>query len=381
MKMLVPAIISYLPLAAAALAFVSIVVPSVTRTRARAIWAIALLLAGSRGIVFKGLGNSYFTPNFPEAVVWAWYVASATLFLMLVLRLFWWTKRGRTTVLPALALLLAAWGAWEGFRAPTLKEVTLTVPNLPQELDGYKILQISDIHCSSAARRWRTERIVNMANAAKPDLICLTGDYADGLVSERAHDLEPLLSLVAPDGVWCVMGNHEYYQDGARWRSWERASGLRFLANDCVYPRAHLALAGVNDPIGVSLGPDVAPNVEHAFRTSATNDFRVLLAHRPKDFRENAREWGVDLQLSGHTHGGIAPGLASLVAMLNGGFVRGLYEEGDARLYVSPGAGLWSGFPIRFFNRSEMTLFTLTPRACDLDNRATECRAEKPVQD
>ncbi len=359
MKMLVPAIISYLPLAAAAIAFVAIVVPSNLKTRARAIWAIVLLLAGSRGIVFKSLGNSYFTPNFPEAVVWAWYVASAALFILLVLRLFWWTKRGRTTILPALALLLAAWGAWEGFRAPALKEVTLSFPSLPKELDGYRILQITDVHCSSAARRWRTQRIVETANAAKADLICLTGDYADGLVSERANDLKPILSLTAPDGVWCVTGNHEYYQDGARWRKWERESGLKFLVNDCVHPRAHLALAGVNDPTGITRGPDVAPNVEHAFRTSTTNDFRILLAHRPKGFRENAQRFGVDLQLSGHTHGGVAPGLASLVALLNGGFVRGLYEEGDARLYVSPGAGLWAGFPIRFFNRSEITLFTL----------------------
>ena len=115
----------------------------------------------------------------------------------------------------------------------------------------------------------------------------------------------------------------------------------------------------MNDPIALPCGPDVPPNVASAFRESDTNDFRILMAHRPLGFTRNAKRDGVDFQLSGHTHGGVMPGLAQLVALMNGGFVRGFYEEGDARLYVSPGAGLWAGFPIRFFNRSEVTLFVL----------------------
>ena len=119
------------------------------------------------------------------------------------------------------------------------------------------------------------------------------------------------------------------------------------------------ALAGVNDPVAFLNGPDVPPNVTSAFRESDTNDFRILMSHRPLGFDVNAKRDGVDFQLSGHTHGGVCPGLAQVVALMNGGFVRGFYEVGDARLYVSPGAGLWAGFPIRFFNRSEITLFVL----------------------
>ena len=358
-KMLVPYLLAYFPFLVAALAFVSIVVPSRMKTRARAIWAMVLLFAASRSLVFESFGGSLFTPNFPEAVVWLWYFACSALYILLGLRIFWWTPHGRTTVMPALAVLIAAWGVWEGFRPPALREIEVSFKNLPAELDGYRLLQITDVHCSSAARKWRTQAIVDLANAAKPDLVCLTGDYADGYVDERADDLKPLLGLKATDGVWSVTGNHEYYQDGRKWRQWERDNGFNYLVNDCVHPRPRLALAGVNDPIALPCGPDVPPNVTSAFRESDTNDFRILMAHRPLGFTMNAQQDGVDFQLSGHTHGGVMPGLAQIVARMNGGFVRGFYEEGDARLYVSPGAGLWAGFPIRFFNRSEITLFVL----------------------
>lgn len=351
---------AYLPFLAAALAFASIVLPSRLGTRGRAVWAIVLLLAASRGIVFETLGGNLFTPNFPEPVVWAWYLAGSSLVVLLVLRLVWWTPCGRTTLMPAIAVALTAWGMWEGIRPPPLKEVEVAVDGLPRELDGYRIAQVSDLHCSSMARGWRTRAVVDAVNAAKPDLVCLTGDYVDGDVADLAPDMEPLASLSAKDGVWCVTGNHEYYQDSARWRRWYRRSGFRFLANECVRPRPGLALAGVNDAMGAWSRTDVPPDVGRAFAGCATNDFRILLSHRPRSFRENVRRHGVGLQLSGHTHGGIAPGAAMLVAKLNGGFVRGLYREGRGVLYVSPGAGLWAGFPLRFFNPSEITLFVLT---------------------
>ena len=355
-------IITYSPFLAAGLAFYSIVMPSKLKTRGRAVWAMILLLAASRSLFFDGFGGSVFTPELPELVIWCWYLLSSSLYVLIALRVFWRTPHGRLTLMPLLAVAISAWGMWEGLRPPAVKEVDLVYENLPASLDGYRILQISDLHCSSTVRGWRTRAVVEAANAAKADAICLTGDYVDGLVSERAEDLSPIFSLSAPDGVWCVTGNHEYYLDGARWRKWYRDGGLRFLANDCVHPRSGLSIAGVNDPVALTRGPDVAPNVEHAFAGSSTNDFRILLSHRPKFFKENVRKCGVDLQLSGHTHGGLAPVLSWLVAQMNGGFVRGLYREGDSYLYVSPGTGLWAGFPLRFFNPSEITLFVLKSR-------------------
>lgn len=352
-------IFTYVPFLAAALAFASIVLPSRLGTRGRAVWAIALLFAASRGLVAEALGGDLFTPNFPEPVTWVWYLASSSLFVLLALRLFWWTPHGRLTVMPAIAVALTAWGMWEGLRPPQVKEMEIAIDGLPTSLDGYRIVQISDLHCSNMARGWRTRAVVDAAKSARPDLVCLTGDYVDGNVADLDQDMKPLLRLSAKDGVWCVAGNHEYYQDAPRWRDWYRQNGFRFLSNENVRIRPGLTLAGVNDPMGAYFRQDVSPNVERAFDGCATNDFRILLSHRPSAFRENVRRHGVGLQLSGHTHGGIALGLSALVAKLNGGYVRGLYREGNGVLYVSPGAGLWAGFPIRFFNPPEITLIVL----------------------
>ena len=147
---------------------------------------------------------------------------------------------------------------------------------------------------------------------------------------------------------------------------YEKARNIRFLANACAIPRPGLAVAGVPDRAGRERGLDAVPDPRGAFAAATNGEFRVLLQHRPKGAEENCREVGVDLQLSGHTHGGIAPLLSWLVKLHNGGYVRGLYpahgRSGDRYLYVSPGSGQWAGFPMRFFNDSEITLLTLRRR-------------------
>jgi predicted MPP superfamily phosphohydrolase len=117
-------------------------------------------------------------------------------------------------------------------------------------------------------------------------------------------------------------------------------------------------LGGVNDYVAVSRG-DEACDVRSAFAAATNGEFRVLLQHRPKEALANIGEVGVDLQLSGHTHGGVAPVVRQLVSRHNAGFSRGIYRYGDSILYVSPGAGQWAGFPIRFCNPSEVAVFKL----------------------
>lgn len=354
-------LITTFPLLVAALGFLTFVLPSRLGVRGKAIWSMVLLLGASKFVVFEALGGNRFSPELPELLIWALNFVNSLLYVLVALSLVWWTRHGRRVVLPALAVALAAWGQWEGTKVPPVREVELVYANLPDELDGYRILQISDIHCSSAARGWRTRAVVAAANAAKADLICLTGDYVDGKVADRERDMAPLGDLSARDGVWWVTGNHEFYLDGHRWEKWYRKRGFRFLVNESVRPQPRLLLAGVNDPAVEDFGGygNARPDVGAAFRGSRPGDFRILLAHRPLGFRENVWSHGVDLQLSGHTHGGIAPLIASVVARMNGGFVRGLYREGNSFLSVSPGTGIWAGFPMRFFDPSEITVFTL----------------------
>ncbi len=258
--------------------------------------------------------------------------------------------------LPALAWAMSAAGVWNGLKPPAVEEVTLYFKNLPEPLDGYRILQLSDIHASAAARAWRTERIVEIANAQNADLICLTGDYADGYCAKEFANIEAIGKLKAKDGVFAVTGNHEYYYDTLNWlRKYRNLKNIRWLVNSCAFPRPGLAIGGVNDATAARFG-FTSPDPEAAFAGAINGEFRVLLQHRPV----SEHPAHADLQLSGHTHGGIAPGLAKLVSLFNGGMVRGAYQGADGAVkWISPGAGQWAGFPIRFFNDPAITVFTI----------------------
>ena len=341
------------------------------RTRTQAIWAMVILFCCSKFLCFKAFGGDEFTPDLPAAVIWIWdwLYSGAIILAALALLTVFFRFRAKLWVLTILAWGLAAWGLYNGFSVPAVHEVELTYSDLPASLVGYRIGQLSDLHCSSAARRWRTQAVVDKVNALKPDLICLTGDLADGKASRIARHLEPIKELRAKDGVYACTGNHEYYHDYFGWMSqfYAKALNIRFLENECVFPHEGLALAGVPDKSGWEHAGIVGPQDPRGAFAAATNgEFRVLLQHRPKGAEENCREVGVDLQLSGHTHGGIAPLLSWLVKLHNGGYVRGLYpapgRSGDRYLYVSPGSGQWAGFPMRFFNDSEITLLTLRRR-------------------
>ena len=363
-------IFTCLPYAFFALTMATFVLPQRLKVRAQAIWSMALLACFSKFLCFASFGGHAFNPDLPTPVIWTWdwlysgaMILSALGLLTVFLRF-----RAKVWLLPVVAWGLAAWGLYNGVCVPSVHAVELKFVDLPPSLDGYRIAQLSDLHCSSAARRWRTQAVVDAVNALKPDLICLTGDLADGKASRVARHLEPIKELRAKDGVYACTGNHEYYHDYYGWTMhfYEKARDIRFLANACAIPRPGLAVAGVPDRAGRERGLDAVPDPRGAFAAATNGEFRVLLQHRPKGAEENCREVGVDLQLSGHTHGGIAPLLSWLVKLHNGGYVRGLYpapgRSGDRYLYVSPGSGQWAGFPMRFFNDSEITLLTLRRR-------------------
>jgi len=352
-------------------------------TRAQAIWAMVLLACFSKFFCYRELGGDAFTPGLPEHVIWVWnwaYSGAFILGLLAVLTVFFRFPK-RAFVLPVLAWGLAAWGVWNGVAVPSVKEVEIAYADLPESLDGYRIVHLSDLHVSSAARKWWTEKIVEAANACGGDIIVITGDIVDGYPHERRRDVMPLKDLRAKDGVYAVTGNHEAYFDIAGWMPWFEHWGIRFLANDCVFPRKGLALGGVDERALPQLHPgedhkSICPSVVEAFAKATNGEFRVFLQHRPSHAAENALIHNVRLQLSGHTHGGVFPGLSWLVAKHNRGLVRGLYafqppdfkplpladlakEKKTSFLYLSAGAGQWAGFPLRFFNPTEITVIVL----------------------
>jgi predicted MPP superfamily phosphohydrolase len=350
----------YAPFAVLAAAYLLFVARSGFSRTAKVLWSLWLLACFSKFFCFRKFGGHAFYPEFPQNLIVAWDVAySGAVIFALLCTVFFFRFRLKSVVLPAVAWTAAAIGVSNGVRVPDVREIDLAFGQLPDSLEGYRIVQLSDLHCSSAARKWRTQAIVDKVNALDADLVCLTGDYADGYVRDRGGDMLPLKQLRARDGVYYVAGNHEFYRDSKEWTGWYRRNGMRFLVNECVFPRPALALGGVNDICAKSRG-GAMPDVRQAFAAATNGEFRVLLQHRPAMAEDNIREIGVDLQLSGHTHGGVAPVVRQLVSKHNSGYSRGIYRYGDGILYVSPGAGQWAGFPLRFFNPSEIAVFRLT---------------------
>ncbi|MER6916952.1 metallophosphoesterase [Streptomyces sp. NPDC000594] len=240
---------------------------------------------------------------------------------------------------------------------PTLKRVTVTLDKLPRSAHGFKIALVGDIHLGSFLSRSHTQRVVDTINAARPDLIGMVGDLVDGDVSQLGPEAEPLAQLRAPHGSFYVVGNHEYYSHAGEWVDRVRELGLTPLENERVEIAAGFDLVGVNDVQGESVGhgPDFAKALRGRDRSRAS----VLLAHQPI-LVHDADEHGIDLQLSGHTHGGqLWPG--NYVAELANPTVYGLERHGDTQLYVTRGAGAW-GPPVRVGAESDVTIVQLASR-------------------
>lgn len=267
----------------------------------------------------------------------------------------------RQWLLPALLLacVSALWGVWQACAVPEVRTVNMLVRQLPAGLEGLRVVQLSDMHVSALLRRPWVEAVVRRVNELQPDIIVLTGDMVDGKPDLRAQDVAPLAELRAHYGVWACLGNHEYYADVRGWQVALRKLGIQVLRNAHVtltLAGGRVTLAGVTDRVALRWPERAlpAPDAAEALRGAPQNVFTLLLAHRPAE-AEAASRAGVDLQLSGHTHGGQLWGLAPLVGWFNGGFSRGEYVVNGMNLYISNGAGLWPGFPLRVGVPSEIT--------------------------
>ncbi|MFE2847125.1 metallophosphoesterase [Streptomyces scopuliridis] len=254
------------------------------------------------------------------------------------------------------ALATVGYGTYGVLRGPRVKRVTVPLAKLPRGAHGFRIAVVSDIHLGPILGRAHTQRIVDTINSTQPDLVAVVGDMVDGSVEDLGPAAEPLAGLKARHGSFFVTGNHEYFSGADAWVDHVRELGLRPLENERVEIPG-FDLAGVNDVAGESegAGPDFAKALDDRDRARAS----VLLAHQPVVIDDAVRH-GVDLQLSGHTHGGqLWPG--NLLAGLANPTVAGLERYGDTQLYVSRGAGAW-GPPVRVGAPSDITLVELASR-------------------
>jgi predicted MPP superfamily phosphohydrolase len=242
---------------------------------------------------------------------------------------------------------------------PTLDRVRIPLAKLDRRLDGFRIALVSDIHLGPLAGRAHSERVVAAVNRLDADLVAVVGDLVDGTVAELLPAAAPLRELRSRHGNYFVTGNHEYYSGVEEWITEVRRLGLRPLQNERVEILARggvLDLAGVNDPTGAELGSAQAPDFNRALGGRDTGRPVVLLAHQPIQAHEAARH-GVDLQLSGHTHGGqMVP--FNLLVGLQQPIVSGYGEVDGTKVYVTNGAGFW-GPPVRVGAPPQVTLVEL----------------------
>ncbi|WUT00209.1 metallophosphoesterase [Streptomyces sp. NBC_00708] len=275
--------------------------------------------------------------------------------------------RARTVTWAVLgvAAVLLVWGYTEARRVPRVRRLDVELPRLGSGLDGTRVALITDTHYGPLDRvRW-SERVCAEVNALEADLVCHTGDIADGTADRRRAQAAPLGTVRAHHARVYVTGNHEYYSEAQGWVDLMDELGWQPLRNRHVLLERGgdtLVVAGVDDVTAESSG--LAGHRAHLAGALDGADPALpvlLLAHQPK-FIDRAAEGGVDLQLSGHTHGGQIWPFHYLVR-LDQPAVAGLSRHGDRTLlYTSRGTGFW-GPPFRVFAPSEITLLVLcSPR-------------------
>lgn len=234
--------------------------------------------------------------------------------------------------------------------------VKVAIDKLTKQTSGYRIVQISDVHVGPTIGKDFIESVVARINALSPDLVAITGDLVDGSVEELAEHVAPLGKIKAKDGVFFVTGNHEYYSGADSWIAYLEKLGIKVLRNEHVKIGGDegFDLAGIDDPTSR------LSDLRKALAGRDASRACVLLAHQPRAI-ELADELGVDLQLSGHTHGGqMVPW--NFLVRLQQPFVAGLHKLARAQIYVSRGTGYW-GPPMRVGAPAEITEIELVAGA------------------
>ncbi|WP_137173751.1 metallophosphoesterase [Massilia sp. HP4] len=337
---------------------------------------LALLLVCQHHMIQRWVFGTMFSPEIPRVFIIAlgWLYCSFLLVLLLqlladlALLAAWALRRGRAIdgrlalrlrhAVVACGALLSAVGVSQAIVVPEVRRVELAVRNLPASLEGFRMVQLTDLHISRLMHEDWVRAVVERSNALRPDLVVITGDLIDGSPQARARDVRPLADLAARHGVIASLGNHEYYFGAERWTGVFEGLGMRVLANRHAvveHEGARLTVAGVTDRVAPRFDME-GPDTRRALLDAPAGAPVVLLSHQPIGVAANA-EMGIDLQLSGHTHGGMIRGVDQVVKRANGGYVSGAYRIGGMQQYVSNGTGLWNGFPIRLGVPAEITEF------------------------
>ncbi len=266
-----------------------------------------------------------------------------------------------TVVILVWTVGLLVWGHRQAMRVPPVRHVDVRLPRLGAGLDGFRVAVIADTHFGPLDRRRWSERVAARVSELDADLVAHAGDMADGSVAARREQAAPLAGITAREGRVYITGNHEYMSGAAEWTAHLEELGWTVLRNRHLLVRrggATLAVAGVDDRTAAGSGVTGHGTDLARALTGIEADVPVLLlSHQPKQVAL-AQAAGVDLQISGHTHGGQMWPFHLLVRAEQGA-LQGLSRHGErTQLYTSRGSGFW-GPPFRIFAPNEITLLTL----------------------
>nr|WP_231607971.1 metallophosphoesterase [Streptacidiphilus albus] len=260
-----------------------------------------------------------------------------------------------------ISAVLLAWGHFEAMRTPRVARLDVTVPRLGRGLDGTRVVLLADTHYGPIDRADWSARVAEAVNGLDADVLCHAGDIADGTPDMRREQAAPLGTMRSRLAKIYVTGNHEYFGEAQGWLDLMGELGWEPLHNRHVVVERggdRLVLAGVDDVTAASSGLAGHRTDLDGALAGADPELPVLLmAHQPK-YVDRAADAGIDLMLSGHTHGGQMWPFNFLVR-LDQPVVHGLSRHGArTQLYTSRGTGFW-GPPFRIFAPSEITLITL----------------------
>ncbi|MDV8057063.1 metallophosphoesterase [Rhodococcus sp. IEGM 1343] len=241
---------------------------------------------------------------------------------------------------------------------PRATNTDVVLDRLPAEFDGVRVALVSDLHVGPSRGADFVQKVVDSINDQNPDVVLLDGDLIDGTVALVGEDLEPLRDLEAPLGVFAVSGNHEFYAgDGGEWLDFWSTLGIDVLRNErttITRGDAAIDIAGINDATAPA---PYEPDLAAALDGIDPDRFVLLMAHQPLQAVE-ASDFGVDMQVSGHTHGGQIWPIRYLVPLQQPS-VEGLDTIGNTTLYTTRGAGAW-GPPVRVAAPPEIAMLELT---------------------
>ncbi len=252
--------------------------------------------------------------------------------------------------------LFCLYGVYEAEKDAAIKSYDITSSKIKKQT---RLVMLSDLHIDADVSTKYVENLVSRVNALNPDAIVLVGDVIDNYPMALYKQMEALKKLQAKEGVYVVLGNHEFYLGAMDWGIKFGSMGFNFLNNYCMkVDDSGLYIAGIPD-INAAKGAGMKIKVDNALYNAGQDDYVVLLSHTPK-VTEDMENKHIDMILSGHTHGGQIYPFHYFTMQANDGMLAGFYNRSNMNIYISRGTRYW-GPPMRIFAPSEITVFNFAP--------------------